>query len=447
MTGNKETAKGTPEAKEASDIDNGTPTALKPVYVSEVMATAQRLAQLSALEYEQCRNIEAKTLGVRLPALDAAVKDERRKLSNSTTTNSTLVEEETAIWDGFVELSEILKEIVIALDKHTVLAPGSATAIALWIVHTYVFDEFNHSPRLLLSSPEKQCGKSTVMSIIKNMVNKPLIASNVTAPVIFRSIEHCQPTIMLDEADTFIDRSEDMRGIINSGHGKAAASVLRNVGDDHTPQPFSTWAPMVIGQIGFPPDTILDRSITIPMRRKKSSESCSPTPRDMKNFFAPLRMKLRRWASEHRDSIEFVNPSIPRSLRDRAADNWRPLLAIAETAGDDWPSRAAKAAETLSKLSRLNDESYGEMLLRDVGELFKTTGRDKLTTAEILLDLIGMDHRPWPEWKNGRPISDRQIALILQPFGISSKNIRLGAVQAKGYELSDFLDSFERYLS
>lgn len=202
-----------------------------------------------------------------------------------------------------------------------------------------------------------------------------------------------------------------------------------------------------IGQIGFPPDTILDRSITIPMRRKKSSESCSPTPRDMKNFFAPLRMKLRRWASEHRDSIEFVNPSIPRSLRDRAADNWRPLLAIAETAGDDWPSRAAKAAETLSKLSRLNDESYGEMLLRDVGELFKTTGRDKLTTAEILLDLIGMDHRPWPEWKNGRPISDRQIALILQPFGISSKNIRLGAVQAKGYELSDFLDSFERYLS
>jgi putative DNA primase/helicase len=57
-------------------------------------------------------------------------------------------------------------------------------------------------------------------------------------------------------------------------------------------------------------------------------------------------------------------------LHDRAADNWRPLLAIADAAGGAWPERARKAALTLaaaddqSKIKFANHEATEGLALR-----------------------------------------------------------------------------------
>ena len=39
-----------------------------------------------------------------------------------------------------------------------------------------------------------------------------------------------------------------------------------------------------------------------------------------------------------------ADPDVPDELHDRAADNWRPLLDIANAVGGDWPERARAAA-------------------------------------------------------------------------------------------------------
>ena len=39
---------------------------------------------------------------------------------------------------------------------------------------------------------------------------------------------------------------------------------------------------------------------------------------------------------------------MPASLDGRAADNWRPLIAIADLAGSEWPARARRVAESLA---------------------------------------------------------------------------------------------------
>ena len=46
----------------------------------------------------------------------------------------------------------------------------------------------------------------------------------------------------------------------------------------------------------------------------------------------------------------------------------------------------------------------------------------------------------------GKPITERWLARNLAAFGIRSGNIRIESEQAKGYELSDFTETFERYL-
>jgi hypothetical protein len=49
-------------------------------------------------------------------------------------------------------------------------------------------------------------------------LNGAVTASNITADAIFRVVAAATPTLCIDEADTFVQGNEDMRGIINSGH-------------------------------------------------------------------------------------------------------------------------------------------------------------------------------------------------------------------------------------
>ena len=59
----------------------------------------------------------------------------------------------------------------------------------------------------------------------------PLSTSNTTAAAIFRTIEAARPTLLIDEADTFLTNNEEIRGVLNSGHRRSGAFVLRLVGD------------------------------------------------------------------------------------------------------------------------------------------------------------------------------------------------------------------------
>jgi hypothetical protein len=67
---------------------------------------------------------------------------------------------------------------------------------------------------------------------------------------------------------------------------------------------------------------------------------------------------------------------------------------------------------------------------------------------EILAKLAKRDDRPWPEWKVGKPITGRQVAALLKPFGIkTNQTVRRGADHDKGYRRQWFDDAFARYLS
>ena len=54
-------------------------------------------------------------------------------------------------------------------------------------------------------------------------------------PAIFRVVELQRPTLLIDEADTFLPENEELRGILNSGH-RQGGSVIRTVGEDFEPR-------------------------------------------------------------------------------------------------------------------------------------------------------------------------------------------------------------------
>ncbi len=411
-------------------------------------STLADLAALAPIEYDRRREAAAESLGVRVATLDAEIMKRRPKPPTPAGDGGATFEDAWKVepWPSAVDTSELLEHLRAAFARHVILPPHAAEAAALWVLHTWAHDAADTSPILLLTSPEKRCGKTQAISVLARLVSKPLAAANISGAALFRAVEKWRPTLLIDEADTFAVENDELRGLLNSGHSRATARAIRTVGDDHEPRSFSTWAPKAIACIGNLRDTITDRSIEIRMKRKQRGETVARIRGDNLARLEMLRRRASRWSADSFETLLGMDPEPPDSLNDRAADSWRPLLAIADHAGEKWPRLAREAAVALSGDEVLEDDSARAMLLEDLRALFEELG-PRLGSKAITDRLATMEARPWPEWKHGKPITPRQLASLLRPFGVAPRTLRTsGETTEKGYARDDLEDAFSRYL-
>jgi len=158
---------------------------------------------------------------------------------------------------------------------------------------------------------------------------------------------------------------------------------------------------------------------------------------------------LARFAEDSGPSLSKARPKLPEALNDRAQDNWEPLLAIADLAGDEWSERARATALNLSGAGS-ESISISMELLADIKDVFNVREVDKISTVDLLGALIADDLKSWSSYAFGKPITPRQLAKRLAEFGIESQDIKFhasGNVVKKGYRLGQFKDVFERYLA
>ena len=320
----------------------------------------------------------------------------------------------------------------------------AADAIALWTVHTYLIDCFDISPRLAITSPEKGCGKTGLLDVLGCLVARPLSTANITPASIFRIVEMSHPTLLMDEIDTFLPESEDLRGILNSGH-RRGGSVIRLVGDDHEPRQFSTYGACALAGIGKLPGTLADRSIPIVMRRRRACEKVESFRSDRVDHLNQLARRVARWASDHADRICRIDPRMPDGVFNRVADNWRPLLAIADAAGGEWHARARRACTVLT--ADREDDSIGVMMLSDIRSIFAERGVDRLASVALVAALVAIEGRPWAEFRKiEKPLSSNGLARVLDRYGIKPDTVRIGSRTPKGYMLRQFQEAFSSYL-
>lgn len=427
----------------ASQLENHLPADATGTVPGVDQAVIADLARLPPPEYDRVRKARADHLGVRVATLDAEVVKARKPIESSVQ-GAALTFEDVEPWSEPVDTTELLEEIASIVGRYVVLADEAITATALWIVYTYVHSQARISPILAIESPDMRCGKTTLLHLLDALVTRPLPVSNISAASLFRVVEKYKPTLIIDEADAFLKDNEELRGILNSGHTRGTAYVIRTVGEDHEPRSFSTWCPKAIALIGDLPRTLTDRAIVIPMRRKRPDELITKLPLDVSALLGATRRRCLRWADTE---AAYLNPSpaCPSGLNDRAADNWSMLLAIADTAVSGWPERARAAALALTGNGEDN-EAAGVMLLSDLKTLFQDRDVGRLLSSDIVSALTLLEDRPWPDWSRGKPITVRQIARLLRPFGIQPKTLRAGAGRGKGYECAQFADAFARYL-
>lgn len=404
--------------------------------------TIERLSKLSLLEYDRVRVATAESLGVRISALDAQVK-KARKIN---TEEQSLIED-TEPYTQTVNLADALNEIRAAFNRHAILTPHADVAMTLWCAFTWFIEGAQIAPILVIRAPESECGKTTVKDIVELFVKRPLSSEGITLAALFRVVEQYQPTLLLDDADSWLlrDPNDERHSLINSGH-KRGGKVLRCAPDTFDLQSFSTFCAKAVIFIGKSKDTLHNRSIEIVLKRKAPGERITPLRNADKSQYDLMRTKLARTEIDYLSAFINARPSLPPGLENRAADNWEPLLAIADLAGGEWPELARNAAMALIG-GREPVISIGAELLTDIAQIFETRQLRRISTSELVQALCADEEAMWSTYNRGKTITPRQIATRLSEYSIKPKTIRFGYKDtAKGYELEQFRDAFERYL-
>ena len=407
-------------------------------------AKIQGLSTLSEIDYQRQRLDVAQELGIRAPILDKLVRGARAEADEA---NARLPHWEVEPWDAEVPGAKLLDDIERIFRRYIVLPEGASVALALWMLHAWTVDAGDTSPFLVLVSPTKRCGKTNTLIVLFYLTPRSELASNISASALFRYIEEVRPTLLIDEADSFIKDNEEMRGILNSGHTKTAAHVIRNVeiNGEHKPRRFSTWAPKAIATIRALADTLEDRGIVVQLQRKPRGASVERLRKRDSNEFALLRSRAARWANDNFSRLTDPEPDIPEALNDRAADNWRPLLAIADLAGGVWPQRAREAASVLSNEG--HDTAVNVELLADIRMAFGETAYDSVRRPGGE-SWLSDPERPWANWQAWQA-TDAEATRRPAPalwYYLRDSAACLVSADAKGYKRVRFEEAWAAYL-
>jgi hypothetical protein len=299
-------------------------------------------------------------------------------------------------------------------------------AAALWILHTHVYDRFQITPRLAVLSPVRGSGKTKMLMLIEKLASNPERHDNITAPSIYRLIDQGTPTLLLDEGDNLglkIDRV--MRSVLNSGHLRGG-KITRVIQGE--PKAFSTFAPAAVAAIGTLSLPLLHRSIVIRMHRTLRTDLMTTemmqTPAETKRFEA-LRRLIVAWAQ----GAQFdPDPNLPKVLRGRAADNWRVLISIADSFGNEFWSKAAREA-AIAFADGYHDEDACVALLFDIRTIFLRPGVDRIKSAALATALHNLEDGAgiWSAWRgesddqSPHAITPGEIATLLRRF---DRNLR-----------------------
>ena len=354
--------------------------------------------------------------------------------------------------DALPDGAALLDELHAALTRYVILpSPEAADAVTCWIAATHGQTVLEHATRLCILSPEKRCGKSRLVDVIEATCHAPLVTVNISPAALVRSIGDNPPTLLLDEADTVFgakvkDANEDLRGILNAGHGRNRPYVRWDQAR-RQPEECQTFAMAALAAIGDLPGTITDRAVIVKMRRRAPGEVVAPyrQRRDGPEL-AGLRNRLAGWLHSVLDELGDAMPELP--VEDRAADTWESLVAIGDLAGGTWPARIRHACKVLVAAAEADDSeaSLSLRLLSDLRDIFTWAESPAALFGDTLIaQLRGIEAAPWSEFF-GHMLTPRELARMLKPYEVRPRDVKINGTVRKGYRLADLSDLWARYL-
>jgi DNA polymerase I len=415
----------------------------------DLFITEFRKVEMTEAKRDQLAKLFAKRFGIPTESL-------RRVKSGDESNGKVFTLPDIEPWSEPVDGNILLGELETLFEKRMFMTEEQRVATGLWVMTAHAESKLRLLPMLAITSDSMRCGKSTFLEILQCLLERAILVSSLTPATVFRLIEQWHPSLLVDECDTFLnDETSELRGIIDSGHTRATASIPRCVGDNHEVKLYSTWGAKVAAAIGGFPNTITDRSIVIHLIRKDPNHQLTRLREADYPAVRELGRKVKRFIQDNAGSLSFdtrINLA-----NDRAADNWEPLLSIAQCIGSDWYGRAVSAAKKLTDAAEPNEDR--DILIRLLQEYTRKPNvgqslpsRDIFyATEEILAYLNAEREAPWADWRKGgvHGLTAQKLSRMLNPskqkVGIRSAQVRIGEKVLRGYLLTELQRLFSAY--
>jgi Protein of unknown function (DUF3631) len=336
-----------------------------------------------------------------------------------------------------------LSHIVEALKQYIWLSnPEDYVLLAAWVVGTHLHKSFDYFGYLLIDSPIRECGKSTLMKILDKLVWKSSgLLHSPTEATMFR-MNTC--TQLLDEGDGW-QNVVVLRNILNAGFQKGA--IVARCGDaksNYVPIRYPVYIPRAIAGIGLTaqfPETIIGRSFHLAMARQKREERRKKFRlAEAQPEFDKLRASIETWVKENHAAVEKAYrdgcPLLDGSnLSDRTRDVGEPLFAVLAVLSPDDRLMLLKAVEHTRNEDDATTDSL--VILRAMHDLGDDPVVGNAGELAMRLELGVLESGP------------ERVSRALRSFGFRTKSVRLGGDDGrKRYsvpraELDDLLERYE----
>ena len=312
--------------------------------------------------------------------------------------------------------------VLTLLEDYQVMSREYRLITGLWALHTYVYERFEYTPRLLVVSPTSGYGKTRFLEILNQFVTHPHTTKNTSVAAIYHRLARDPRTCyLLDEGENQgIFNDSVLRAVIDAGYEGGTV--------DRVDAEFPVHFPCAIalrGQIHDVPLAILSRSHVLPRVKgtpRKRFDRRNPGP-----DFPVARELIAKWEATVALNLD---PEMPEALlRDsRVADNCRPLVAIADSFGDEYSKTARTALVELSA-----DRVHQEPAIRALTAckaVFDAMDVDRIERKALAKAVIEQDDY-FSDWRGandqGTPheLSPGELSRLLKQLGIRARSMRI----------------------
>jgi hypothetical protein len=305
--------------------------------------------------------------------------------------------------------------------------------LAAWALGTWTYRAFRIYPYLSIRSPEKRCGKTRLLAVLRLIAfNAAPITAVPTEAQLFRGAATSGGAQLFDEVEGLQgdrERFEALISVLNVGFERGGVvSRLEKRGDRFEEQRYEVYAPRALAGIGRLSETLADRAIPVFMTRKRRDERVARLTGAVEPEAAALRDRCALACLPRIGAVLAAAADAPSLLEredvdDRAVDLWTPLVALAVAAdGEDGGARTRVLLDLARETGGLRDADQAdgqtgrlvEALMAIRAEHGEALAPEALRAALAVL--------PGFDWVT----NPRRLAGLLNPLGFVRERHREG---------------------
>jgi Protein of unknown function (DUF3631) len=330
--------------------------------------------------------------------------------------------------------------------------PSLYRFVGLWIIHTYLIEQFDYTGYLFAYSPEPESGKTRLLDVLNVLVhNSSGIIASPTEAVLFRTAKG--RTQLLDEADTWMSM-QLIKGVLNAGskRGGMVARMDKLANGRYKVADHEVFAPRAIAGIGahiLPPAT-RSRTFEIEMIRQRKEERRERfRSREVELAAAQLVATIKEWVGRNRAEVALrVSQPFPYLDRfgDRTIDICEPLAAVLEVAYRDTAELDQARLDLIDAIATTRKEQAESILEH---RILSALAREAETDALLAGPLVGTASELASRCgRSGIECNEHDVSRTLRTYGFTSKSIRREDGSKKRYSLTqaELSDVCSRYL-